>query len=182
MGADVNNRNRQGVPNLVHACSSSEENEEFCIDLIRAGADVRLVDEVKQIVSSFSSIRLESFRKRNERRCTTRVCRAMPKWFENFYEPKPIQMLWIVKNRHQFTKQRKVDILKSFKFYPVSVPNSMFTMCWKIIRFIMRHRPALEQRFDFWVNEVRRRRCEEVRSGKFLFIQVVIQRRKISKV
>ena len=48
MGADVNNRNRQGVPNLVHACATSEENEEFCIDLIRAGADVRLVDEVKR--------------------------------------------------------------------------------------------------------------------------------------
>lgn len=46
MGADVNNRQRNGVPNLVHACSKSEEQEEFCIDLIKAGADVRLIDEV----------------------------------------------------------------------------------------------------------------------------------------
>ncbi|CAF0882998.1 unnamed protein product [Adineta ricciae] len=45
MGADVNNRSRSGVPNLVHACLNSKEQEEFCIDLIRAGADVRLVDE-----------------------------------------------------------------------------------------------------------------------------------------
>jgi ankyrin repeat protein len=45
MGADVNNRARNGIPNLVHACSHSEEQEDFCIDLIRAGADVRLIDE-----------------------------------------------------------------------------------------------------------------------------------------
>jgi hypothetical protein len=48
MGANVNNRARSGIPNLVHACSNSEELEEFCIDLIKAGADVRLVDEVKK--------------------------------------------------------------------------------------------------------------------------------------
>ena len=47
MGANVNNRARNGVPNLVYACSNSEEQEDFCIDLIRAGADVQLVDEVK---------------------------------------------------------------------------------------------------------------------------------------
>jgi hypothetical protein len=49
MGADVNNRARNGIPNLVYACSKSEEQEDFCIDLIKAGADVRLVDEVKLI-------------------------------------------------------------------------------------------------------------------------------------
>ena len=49
MGADVNNRTRNGVPNLVHACLNSEEQEDFCIDLIKAGADVRLIDEVKII-------------------------------------------------------------------------------------------------------------------------------------
>ena len=54
MGADVNNRSRSGVPNLVHACLNSKEQEEFCIDLIRAGADVRLVDEVSSL---FHSIR-----------------------------------------------------------------------------------------------------------------------------
>jgi hypothetical protein len=47
MGADVNNRARNGIPNLVHACSKSEEQEDFCIDLIKSGADVKLVDEVK---------------------------------------------------------------------------------------------------------------------------------------
>lgn len=47
MGADVNNRQRNGVPNLVHACLNSEEQEDCCIDLIRAGADVQLIDEVK---------------------------------------------------------------------------------------------------------------------------------------
>jgi hypothetical protein len=47
MGADVNNRARNGIPNLVHACSKSEEQEDFCIDLIKSGADVNLVDEVK---------------------------------------------------------------------------------------------------------------------------------------
>jgi len=52
MGADVNNRTRNGVPNLVHACLKSDEQEDFCIDLIKAGADVNLVDEVK--ISSFS--------------------------------------------------------------------------------------------------------------------------------
>ncbi len=49
MGADVNNRARDGVPNLVHACLKSKEQEDFCIDLIKAGADVRLTDEVKTI-------------------------------------------------------------------------------------------------------------------------------------
>jgi len=47
MGADVNNRARNGIPNLIHACLNSEENEDFCIDLIKAGADVLLIDEVK---------------------------------------------------------------------------------------------------------------------------------------
>lgn len=47
MGGDVNNRARNGVPNLVYACSKSEEQEDFCIELIKAGADVHLVDEVK---------------------------------------------------------------------------------------------------------------------------------------
>lgn len=47
MGADVNSRTRDGVPNLIHACKNSEENEDFCIDLIRAGANVQLIDEVK---------------------------------------------------------------------------------------------------------------------------------------
>ncbi len=51
MGADVNNRARNGIPNLIHACLNSEENEDFCIDLIKAGADVLLVDEVKMIQS-----------------------------------------------------------------------------------------------------------------------------------
>ncbi|CAF1125757.1 unnamed protein product [Adineta steineri] len=45
MGADVNNRARNGVPNLVHACANSKEHEDFCIDLIKAGADVRLIEE-----------------------------------------------------------------------------------------------------------------------------------------
>jgi len=49
MGADVNNRAKNGIPNLVHACSNSEEQEDFCINLIKAGANVRLVDEVKTI-------------------------------------------------------------------------------------------------------------------------------------
>jgi len=53
MGADVNNRARDGVPNLVHACLKSKEQEDFCIDLIRAGADVRLMDEVKAIKFRF---------------------------------------------------------------------------------------------------------------------------------
>jgi hypothetical protein len=47
MGADVNNRARNGIPNLVHACLKSDEQEDFCIDLIKAGANVALVDEVK---------------------------------------------------------------------------------------------------------------------------------------
>ena len=47
MGANVNSRTRAGVPNLVHACQNSEENEEYCLALIEAGADVRLIDEVK---------------------------------------------------------------------------------------------------------------------------------------
>ncbi|CAF1380014.1 unnamed protein product [Rotaria sordida] len=45
MGADVNNRARNGIPNLVHACLKSDEQEDFCIDLIRAGANVQLIDE-----------------------------------------------------------------------------------------------------------------------------------------
>jgi hypothetical protein len=47
MKANVNNRVRTGVPNLVHVCANSKEQEEFCVDLIQAGADVRLIDRVK---------------------------------------------------------------------------------------------------------------------------------------
>jgi hypothetical protein len=56
MGADVNNRARNGIPNLVHACTKSEEQEDFCIDLIKAGADVQLVDEVRTIIYSIKII------------------------------------------------------------------------------------------------------------------------------
>jgi ankyrin repeat protein len=47
MGADVNSRARDGSTNLMHACLSSDTQEDFCLALIRAGADVRLADEVK---------------------------------------------------------------------------------------------------------------------------------------
>lgn len=52
MGANVNNRARNGIPNLVHACNNSEEQEEFCLALIHAGADVRLLDEVRRIITA----------------------------------------------------------------------------------------------------------------------------------
>jgi ankyrin repeat protein len=47
MRANVNNRTKRGVPNLVHICANSNEQEDCCIDLIRAGADARLIDKVK---------------------------------------------------------------------------------------------------------------------------------------
>ena len=49
MGANVNNRTRNGVPNLVYVCANSKEQEDFCIDLIQAGADVRLIDQVRKM-------------------------------------------------------------------------------------------------------------------------------------
>ena len=161
MGADVNNRNRQGVPNLVHACATSEENEEFCIDLIRAGADVRLVDEVKRrrfaFVRSFIAFS-KLFRKRNERRCTTRVSRATPKSFANFSERKPIRTPWTVKNRRRCTKRRKADTSRRSKFSPVSERNSTFTTLWKTIRSITARRRTPERPFASWANEVAIRR------------------------
>ncbi|CAF1023931.1 unnamed protein product [Didymodactylos carnosus] len=45
MGGEVNNRSRDGLPNLVYVCSESVEKEEFCLNLIQHGADVKLVDE-----------------------------------------------------------------------------------------------------------------------------------------
>ncbi|CAF2773868.1 unnamed protein product [Rotaria sp. Silwood2] len=48
MGANVNNRTHNGVPNLVYICNDSIESEDFCMALIRAGADVQLIDEKTQ--------------------------------------------------------------------------------------------------------------------------------------
>ncbi|CAF1196472.1 unnamed protein product [Rotaria sordida] len=48
MGANVNNRTQNGVPNLVHVCNDSVEYEDFCMTLIQAGADVQLIDEKTQ--------------------------------------------------------------------------------------------------------------------------------------
>ena len=48
MGANVNNRTHNGMPNLVHACLKSVEHEDFCLSLIKAGADVRLIDETSK--------------------------------------------------------------------------------------------------------------------------------------
>ncbi|CAF0922340.1 unnamed protein product [Rotaria sp. Silwood1] len=45
MGANVNNRTQNSVPNLVHICNDSVEYEDFCMALILAGADVQLIDE-----------------------------------------------------------------------------------------------------------------------------------------
>lgn len=46
MGANVNNQTKSGLPNLVYVCEESFDNEEYCMGLIRKGADVHLVDEV----------------------------------------------------------------------------------------------------------------------------------------
>ena len=110
MGADVNNRSRTGVPNLVHACMNSKEQEEFCIDLIRAGADVRLVDEVRTRVHSFP-LRNENVRRRqNERLCTKRAFPAAVMWCESCFAPRLTQTLSITSNPHRFTRQLKVVI------------------------------------------------------------------------
>jgi hypothetical protein len=96
MGADVNNRARDGVPNLVHACLKSKEQEDFCIDLIRAGADVRLTDEVKAIKFLFFrySIKRVSYfyRQQNVQLCIMLVYLEVQMLYENFYVLKLIQM------------------------------------------------------------------------------------------
>ena len=53
MGANINNQDKNGVPTLVHVCEESNENEDFCMELIRKGADVRLTDEVKEMNTQF---------------------------------------------------------------------------------------------------------------------------------
>lgn len=37
---DVNNKSKEGVPVLVFACETAKENEDLCMMLIEAGADV----------------------------------------------------------------------------------------------------------------------------------------------
>ena len=155
MGADVNNRARNGIPNLLHACSKSEEQEDFCIELIKAGADVNLIDEVKSRENNL--INISSFivyRKQNVQLYIMHVYLEMPKLSANFYVLKLIPMLWIVNNQHLLMKLLKEAISKFYQSYPLSVQNSMYTMFLVIILFTMVHHPMPVLPFDFWVNEV----------------------------
>lgn len=121
MGANVNSRTRAGVPNLVHACQNSEENEEFCLALIEAGADVHLVDEVicfilfclTFIIALLFLFKYSIKRKQNEQLFTMLVSREMQKLFVRCYALKLIPTSPTVNYQHQHTKQQKVVILRS---------------------------------------------------------------------
>lgn len=93
MGADVNNRARDGVPNLVHACLNSKENEDFCIELIRAGADVRLLDEVDYYSIKKKILFLIFYSQQNVQLYIMLVYLEVQMLYENFYVLKLIQML-----------------------------------------------------------------------------------------
>lgn len=56
-GADVNNKAKNGKPVFVEACELSNENEEFCLTLLKEGAESNSIFEVKGYTALMAACR-----------------------------------------------------------------------------------------------------------------------------
>ena len=56
-GADVNNKAKDGKPVLIEACEKANENEEFCLTLLKEGAEANSTLEIKGFTALMAACR-----------------------------------------------------------------------------------------------------------------------------
>ena len=56
-GADVNNKAKDGKPVFVEACETANDNEQFCLTLLKRGAEANSVYEIKGYTALMAACR-----------------------------------------------------------------------------------------------------------------------------